>query len=135
MIKTDFIVLKFISQASGSSDIRRAYRKLSLQLHPDKNKAEDAEIKFRQVSWYFSILTVMSIRGCDFIIHGIVLIITFPYHDKYSISALFNSFFHLLFQLVGIYEILKSSEKRERFVILLKLVTVVFLIIWMGFPS
>ncbi|XP_033762603.1 dnaJ homolog subfamily C member 1-like isoform X2 [Pecten maximus] len=32
-----------------SNDIRRAYRRLSLQLHPDKNKEEDAEVKFRQL--------------------------------------------------------------------------------------
>jgi len=36
-------------QSTEAADLRRAYRKLSLQLHPDKNKEPDAEIKFRQV--------------------------------------------------------------------------------------
>ncbi|XP_069110655.1 dnaJ homolog subfamily C member 1-like isoform X1 [Argopecten irradians] len=36
-------------QDCTSNDIRRAYRRLSLQLHPDKNKEEDAEVKFRQL--------------------------------------------------------------------------------------
>jgi len=39
----------FSLQDASQADIRRAYRKLSLQLHPDKNKEPDAEIKFRQV--------------------------------------------------------------------------------------
>lgn len=41
--------LNIFQQDASAADIRRAYRKLSLQLHPDKNKEPDAEIKFRQV--------------------------------------------------------------------------------------
>ncbi|NXD71904.1 DNJC1 protein, partial [Eolophus roseicapillus] len=37
-------------QDASSADIRKAYRKLSLVLHPDKNKDENAETQFRQVS-------------------------------------------------------------------------------------
>ena len=42
-------VMTLVLQSTDAADLRRAYRKLSLQLHPDKNKEEDAEIKFRQV--------------------------------------------------------------------------------------
>lgn len=41
--------MNIFQQDASASDIRRAYRKLSLQLHPDKNKEPDAEIKFRQL--------------------------------------------------------------------------------------
>ena len=41
--------MTLVLQSTDAADLRRAYRKLSLQLHPDKNKEEDAEIKFRQV--------------------------------------------------------------------------------------
>ena len=34
------------------SDIKKAYRKLSLVLHPDRNKEEDAEAKFRRVCFF-----------------------------------------------------------------------------------
>ncbi|EDO46242.1 predicted protein, partial [Nematostella vectensis] len=31
------------------AEIRRAYRRISLQLHPDRNKEDDAELKFRKL--------------------------------------------------------------------------------------
>lgn len=37
-------------QEATLQDIKKAYRRLSLQLHPDKNDAPDAEVKFRQAS-------------------------------------------------------------------------------------
>ncbi|CAG2248440.1 Kinesin-associated protein 3 [Mytilus edulis] len=40
--------MKAAKMAASSSEIRKAYRKLSLQLHPDKNKDPDAEAQFRQ---------------------------------------------------------------------------------------
>nr|CAG4642730.1 EOG090X0BHG [Evadne anonyx] len=45
-----------VSQNCSQSDIRRAYRKLSLQLHPDKNDASDAEVRFRQLVGIYEIL-------------------------------------------------------------------------------
>ena len=44
-----FYQSSYFYQTASVSEIRRAYRKLSLVLHPDKNKSPDAEVKFRQV--------------------------------------------------------------------------------------
>ena len=41
-----------VEQTATTNEIKKAYRRLSLVLHPDKNKAEDAEVKFR---WLASI--------------------------------------------------------------------------------
>lgn len=45
----------FFLQDASSSEIRKAYRKLSLTLHPDKNKDENAENQFRQVGVLLSL--------------------------------------------------------------------------------
>ncbi|KAL8165082.1 UNVERIFIED_CONTAM: DnaJ subfamily C member 1 [Gekko kuhli] len=41
---------------ASSADIRKAYRKLSLILHPDKNKDENAETQFRQLVAIYEVL-------------------------------------------------------------------------------
>lgn len=41
---------------ASSGDIRKAYRKLSMQMHPDKNKEEGAEETFRQINAIYEVL-------------------------------------------------------------------------------
>ncbi|XP_070566702.1 dnaJ homolog subfamily C member 1-like [Ptychodera flava] len=48
-IQQNFYEVLGLDSSASQGDIKRAYRKLSLQLHPDKNKEEDAEEKFRQL--------------------------------------------------------------------------------------
>nr|CAD7454811.1 unnamed protein product [Timema tahoe] len=55
-INTNFYVLLGVPQDAESSEIRKAYRRLSLVLHPDKNDAPDAEIKFRQLVSVYDVL-------------------------------------------------------------------------------
>ncbi|NXM78967.1 DNJC1 protein, partial [Serilophus lunatus] len=43
-------------QDASSAEIRKAYRKLSLILHPDKNKDENAETQFRQLVAIYEVL-------------------------------------------------------------------------------
>uniref|UniRef100_A0A672SMK9 DnaJ homolog subfamily C member 1 n=1 Tax=Sinocyclocheilus grahami TaxID=75366 RepID=A0A672SMK9_SINGR len=45
-----------VNQDASSSEIRKAYRKLSLTLHPDKNKDENAENQFRQLVGIYEVL-------------------------------------------------------------------------------
>ncbi|XP_031560501.1 dnaJ homolog subfamily C member 1-like, partial [Actinia tenebrosa] len=47
--KDNFYTLLGVEPTVKTSDIRKAYRRLSLQLHPDKNKEPDAEFKFRRL--------------------------------------------------------------------------------------
>jgi DnaJ family protein C protein 1 len=46
-INQNFYEYLGISKDASTSEVRKAYRRLSLVLHPDKNKADDAELKFR----------------------------------------------------------------------------------------
>nr|XP_013804676.1 PREDICTED: dnaJ homolog subfamily C member 1 [Apteryx mantelli mantelli] len=50
------IELNLFKLDASSADIRKAYRKLSLILHPDKNKDVNAEIQFRQLVAIYEIL-------------------------------------------------------------------------------
>lgn len=45
-----------ISQDATTSEVKKAYRRLSLQLHPDKNDAPDADVKFRQLVAIYDVL-------------------------------------------------------------------------------
>ncbi|XP_051990069.1 dnaJ homolog subfamily C member 1-like [Xyrauchen texanus] len=45
-----------VNHDASSSEIRKAYRKLSLTLHPDKNKDENAETQFRQLVAIYEVL-------------------------------------------------------------------------------
>lgn len=45
-----------LNQDASAAEIKKAYRRLSLSLHPDKNKDEDAENQFRQLVAIYEVL-------------------------------------------------------------------------------
>lgn len=52
----NFYELYGISKDSDSNEVRKAYRKLSLKWHPDKNSEPDAETMFRKVVAVYEVL-------------------------------------------------------------------------------
>ncbi|KAL1819654.1 hypothetical protein DCAR_0415957 [Daucus carota subsp. sativus] len=54
--KKDFYDILGLEKSASVEDIRKAYRKLSLKVHPDKNKAPGAEEAFKMVSKSFMCL-------------------------------------------------------------------------------
>jgi len=51
-----------IEQDASTTDVRRAYKRLALILHPDKSDAEDADIQFRQLAAVYEVLKDRELR-------------------------------------------------------------------------
>jgi molecular chaperone DnaJ len=55
--KKDYYEVLGVSKTASKDEIKDAYRKLALQYHPDRNKAPDAEEKFKQISEAYAVLS------------------------------------------------------------------------------
>lgn len=53
----DFYKVLGVSNDSNEDEIKKAYRKLALKFHPDKNSDADAEDKFKEIAEAYEILT------------------------------------------------------------------------------
>ncbi|KAM9821233.1 dnaJ homolog subfamily B member 5-like [Neosynchiropus ocellatus] len=52
----DFYKVLGVSQDSNEDEIKKAYRKLALKFHPDKNSDADAEDKFKEIAEAYEVL-------------------------------------------------------------------------------
>jgi len=55
--KRDYYEVLGISKSASDDDIKKAYRKLAKQYHPDVNKAADAEAKFKEINEAYEVLS------------------------------------------------------------------------------
>ena len=56
MVKDYYQVLN-IQKTASDDDVRKAYRTLALQFHPDKNNSPGAEEKFKEISEAYEVLS------------------------------------------------------------------------------
>jgi len=55
--KKNYYDILGIEKTADESQIKKAYRKLAIKFHPDKNKAKNAEEAFKKVNQAFSVLS------------------------------------------------------------------------------
>jgi molecular chaperone DnaJ len=55
--KRDYYEVLGISKDANADDIKRAFRKKAMEYHPDRNKAADAESKFKEVNEAYEVLS------------------------------------------------------------------------------
>ena len=61
--KLDYYEVLGVARGSSEDDIRKAYRKLARQYHPDINKEADAETQFKEINEAYEVLSDTSKRS------------------------------------------------------------------------
>lgn len=56
-MKDDYYKLLGVSKDASGDEIKKAYRKLALKWHPDRNKSSEAEEKFKEINEAYEILS------------------------------------------------------------------------------
>jgi molecular chaperone DnaJ len=56
-VKRDYYEILGVPQNASSEDIKKAYRRLAFQYHPDRNKDRDAEERFKEINEAYEVLS------------------------------------------------------------------------------
>ncbi|MFQ6062011.1 MAG: molecular chaperone DnaJ [Methanosarcinales archaeon] len=57
MAKRDYYEILGVDRNATEKEIKKAYRKLAMKYHPDRNKSKDAEEKFKEISEAYAVLS------------------------------------------------------------------------------
>ncbi len=57
MTESDFYSVLGVAKTASRGEIKKAYKKLALDHHPDRNRSPDAEERFKEISNAYSVLS------------------------------------------------------------------------------
>src|SRR4051794_17597458 len=97
-IKRDYYEVLGVSRTSDGEEIKRAYRRLAMKYHPDRNNGEDkadAELKFKECSEAYEVLSDPQRRGRydQFGHQGVTGQHDFSHMDVSDIFSMFDEIF------------------------------------------
>ena len=78
----DFYKILGISKGATDDEIKKAYRKMAVKWHPDKNKSPEAEEKFKDIAMAYEVLKDKKKRD----IYGELLDVFGEYFDYSNVS-------------------------------------------------
>ena len=55
--KRDYYEILGVSRNASDDDLKKAFRKLAFEFHPDRNKDKDAEEKFKEINEAYQVLS------------------------------------------------------------------------------
>ncbi|HRN96026.1 MAG TPA: DnaJ domain-containing protein [Candidatus Levybacteria bacterium] len=57
MANRDYYEVLGVSKSASAEELKRAYRKLAMEYHPDRNKTKEAESKFKEINAAYEVLS------------------------------------------------------------------------------
>ena len=84
--KKDYYEVLGVKKNATEEEMKKAYRKLALQFHPDRNKSKDAEEKFKSISEAYAVLSDKNKRA-QYDQFGAT-----GFHQRYSQEDIFRGF-------------------------------------------
>lgn len=62
-MRPDYYSLLEVPRGASAEEVRRAYRRLALLYHPDKNATAEAEARFKEISKAYEASSEGTLRG------------------------------------------------------------------------
>ena len=86
----DFYKILGISKGATDDEIKKAYRKMAVKWHPDKNKSPEAEEKFKDIAMAYEVLKDKKKRDIygEFLVYFYIEYCSFQLLDQFGESGL-----------------------------------------------